>query len=230
MGEFTNYQEEREESEVLLIYLLLNGFDMSQVKTVKRVESHRMFGLKIFKICGMTSEYVDINKIETEVDNMPDVTICARDMYEFNSKSPVIYRHIPAVEGEKLVINDMGVLSKIMCISENEVISSIPAKPMAETDDYGFMTFMEYALKSEFTTGKWHVIYDEENSTFKINYLSANGDAVTEETLFEITNIGKSSTYKLVIYLIKKVAKTIEEWQGDNFEVKSYLKKPKSNG
>ena len=120
-----------------------------------------------------------------------------------------------------LVINDMGVISKIMVITETYVVSSNYAKSFTDSKNNGFMFFHNYVIHSEVRIDKWRLTY--KNKTFNVYYTSKNNNGVsTEELLYSAIEIDKTSTYKIVIYIIEKAAKLIDEWTADNFIVETY--------
>lgn len=217
---FTKYKKTEDESNVMLMYLLLNGFDMSQVESVSQSEESLMFGLKLRRIYGKTKEFVDARKIEREVETINNPIICSPSSYEYYADSPKLYYHTALIEDQPLLINDMSIISKTMCITENFIISSNEAKPLEETDECGFTYFREYVLKDDVRVGKWHITY--KNKVFDVNYCSEVNGVEVEETLYTAIEVDKTATYKLVIYIIKKTSQTIESWEGDNFKTQAY--------
>lgn len=224
---FNKYKKTEDKDNVLLMYLILNDYDLEQVETISRTEEKRKFGLTIRKVYGKTKEFVDIKKIEKEVENTVYPTVCSVSSYEFYSRSPMIYVHQPMIEEKPLLINDLGVISPFMVIDNEFVISANEAKPLAETEDCGFTYFMQYVLQEDVIIGKWHLSYKDK--VFNIGYLSGE-DVITEQSLYTAIEIDKTSTYKMVIYIIRKVAHTLEEWVGDNFDAQSYEMVRNENG
>ena len=226
---FNKYVKTEDRSSVQLMYLILNGFDLSQVETIHTTEEDKSFGIKIRKVYGNTKEYVDVKKIEREIENTQYPTICSPVSFELYSKNPRIYLHQPMIEDKPLVINDMGVISRFMIITEDRVISSNEAKPISDTADCGFTFFMQYVLKGDVIVGKWHITYI--NNVFNISYLSEKDGEIIEESLYTAIEMGKTTTFKMVIYIIRKVASTLDDWAGDNFETQSYeLLRREENG
>jgi hypothetical protein len=174
------------------MYLILNDYDLEQVETISRTEEKRKFGLTIRKVYGKTKEFVDIKKIEKEVENTVYPTVCSVSSYEFYSRSPIIYVHQPMIEEKPLLINDLGVISPFMVIDNEFVISANEAKPLAETEDCGFTYFMQYVLQEDVIIGKWHLSYKDK--VFNIGYLSGE-DVITEQSLYTAIEIDKTSTY-----------------------------------
>ena len=66
---------------------------------------------------------------------------------------------------------------------------------------------------------------DKEQSRYCANNLEAEvacGDGTSYETLFEACEIDKTSTYKLVLYIIKKASVNVGEWKSDNYRAEKY--------
>lgn len=226
-GRFGKYRKRSNTTKVLMIYLLLGGFDIKKVKRMEEVKESRMFGLTIHKIYGITEDYVNTAAIVNEIESIVSPIICSPQSFEYYSDSPVIHFFTPEDKDKPLYINDLGVLSKIMIITERCVVSSNMALPTLELEngDRGFMFFYDYILKGECTIGgKWHITYH--NKVFNIFYLSKDSkDAnapLNEILLYSAVEMDKASTYKWVIYIIKKSAPLIAEWQPDNFSEDTY--------
>ena len=107
-----------------------------------------------------------------------------------------------------------------MVITDQCIVSSNIAKPLKDTENFGFMFFYDYVMRSEVRIGKWHLIY--ENKVFSIYYLSENDGDTDEELMYSAIEIDKTSTYKMVIYIIGKVSKFIDNWSADNFKKETY--------
>lgn len=217
---FTKYEKSSNDTKILLIYLLLNGLAVNQVKRLEEVEESRLFGLKVKKVYGITPEYIDCQRIEKEIEAIQSPIVCSRQTFEYYCDERVIYTYKARQEDSPLWINDMGVVSKVMVIEEDCVITSNKAKSMSDTTEFGFMYFYDYVLKEECEVGKWHITYS--NKVLSVYYKSDNDDTQSEELLFSAIEIDKTSTYKLVLYIIKKASLIIEEWLGDNYEEQEY--------
>ena len=216
---FTKYIKSNSNTKVLLMYLLLNNYDISKIKQLEETEEDRLFGLKIKKIYGVTEEYVDVRKIGEEIEKIQNPIICSPLSYEYYSNSMVIHTYTSR-DGKPMVINDMDIISKIMVITDQCIVSSNIAKPLKDTENFGFMFFYDYVMRSEVRIGKWHLIY--ENKVFSIYYLSENDGDTDEELMYSAIEIDKTSTYKMVIYIIGKVSKFIDNWSADNFKKETY--------
>lgn len=219
---FGKYQKSDKNTKVLLLHILLNNYDLSKVERLVEEEDVREFGLKIKKVYAITKEYIDAQAISNAVNGIQVPTICSPQSYEYYSDSPVIHSYTPQDESRPLFINDLNVISKVMIITEECIVSSNIARSMidVETSSLGFMYFYDYVMKSDMRIGKWHITY--EDKVFNIYYLSENNGEVNEELLYSAIEIDKNSTYKLVIYVIKKQARCVEKWLPDNFSEQAY--------
>lgn len=218
---FSKYRKSNDDTKVLLIYLILAGFEMSKVIRLEESEEKRGLGVTVKKVFGITKDYVDVRKIESDLEGIIDPTICSNETFEYYAKADVIYTFNPQMSDRPLLINDLDVISEKMIISEKEVVSSNPAKSLMDTENLGFMFFYEYVMKSEVRINNWRISYH--NDIFNIYYCSVDGGKIVrEELLFSGIEMDKASTYKMVIYIIKKVAPDIEEWQSDNFIQTTY--------
>lgn len=220
----TKYEKSTDDTKVLLMYLRLNDYDLSKVKRLEQVEENRQFDLKIKKIYGVTQEYVDVPQIEKEIENIVCPIICSEvQSYECYSNEPIIYIYTAQSAEQPLLINDMSVISKAMLVTRDCIISSHKARPVTECDEKGFMFFYNYVLYEKCVISGWRMEYGKDK-VFRVSYRSEDSDKELKDydTLFEACEIDKTSTYKLVLYIIKKVSKQINEWKSDNFKAEKY--------
>lgn len=219
---FTKYRKTSDSTKILLMYLLLNGYDIKNVEWAEEIEESRMFGLTIKKIYGITRDYVDVSRIEREIEEIKNPIVCSPLSYEYYSDAQNIYSFSPALPDVPLWINDMDIISSVMIITEDRVVSSSYAYPIEDDrcKNKGFMFFYEYVLKEECVVGKWRLQY--KNKVFSVYYISLNNDKEEEVLLYSAIEIDKTSTYKIVIYIISKASIVIDEWLPDNFSVQSY--------
>lgn len=221
----TKYQKSTDDTKVLLMYLRLNGYDLSKVGRLEQVEENRQFNLTIKKIYGVTREYVDIQKIEREIESIICPIICSEvQSFECYSNEPTIFIYTPQFTDSPLWINDMGVISKTMLVSKDFIISSNEALPFTESDNNGFMYFYNYVLYEKCVIGNWRMEYGKDK-IFRVFYKEdddGSGKLTSYETLFEACEIDKTSTYKLVLYIIKKASVEVDEWKADNYQAEKY--------
>lgn len=216
----TKYKKADDDTKVLLIHLILNGFDMSKVSRLVEEEDSRMFGLSIRKVYGITKEYVDVKGIDADVESIAPPTVCSPQSYEYYANSKIVYSFMAEEKKFPLYINDMGVISKTMVITPTQVVSDNPAKSFTESGNLGFMFFFDYVLKSEVVIGNWRMTYKD--NTFNIDYMQEENGKKWAETLYSALEIDKTTTYKMVIYVIKRVSLDIPEWTPDNFVQTAY--------
>ena len=212
----SKYKKESKESKVLLLHLLLNNYDINQIKLIKEETQDRLFGLKLIKVYGITTEKIDFDKIEEEIKSIKAPIICySPASFECNSNEPEIYIYTPENEKQKLAINDMGIISNTMLIEDNTVISSHLSKELSEIDCFGFNHFKEYVLNSEMKIGKWQVTYKD--NVFNI-YCQINSEE--NMLLLSAIELDKTSTYFFVIYIINHLQEEIlKEGTTENYKV-----------
>lgn len=218
-----HYRQVDGKSKVLLLFLLLGGHDISKIDHYEEEPEERLFGLKIRKIYGITSEYVDTDAMEAEIEKTHCPVICSEAYFENCVQSEVLYRYEPKFEDKPLYINDMGILSNAMVITHDYIISTNRAlsETEADPDNIGFMFFARYVTDNCVTIGKWLMKYDSDadNGKFDIFYQSEDESGKThKELIYSFSSVDKPSTYKLVIYIIRKVASALEEIEPDNFK------------
>jgi len=126
-----------------------------------------------------------------------------------------------------LLINDMNVLSKQIVISEDMVVSPRYAQPFGECDNYGFRFFCDYVLDDTCEVGKWTFNYKKDSKTFTISYAFDN-DSASKKNVLEIyrKKTDKSDSYKMLIYLIKKLCRNPKQtgltFYEDNYDEKTF--------
>ena len=219
---FTKYQKTTETTKVLLMYLLLNGYKLAHIDHLEESIESSNYGLSLKKISVVTNDYVAIVRMEREIDEIQNPIICTPKSYEYYANAETIFSNTPSIESAPLCINDLSVISKVMMIAENKVVSSSYAYPIEDSRcrDKGFMYFYDYVTKSTCEVGKWHIIY--QNKELTISYKSHNEDKVEEIPMYSASGIDKTSTFKMIIYIIRKACLTVDEWLPDNFDIQSF--------
>jgi hypothetical protein len=103
-----------------------------------------------------------------------------------------------------------------MIITENCIVSNNVAERVENTRQKGFMYFADYVLKGVCKVGAWEISYNE-NKEFRITYTSETNGIKSTETLYHALELDQTSTFKLVLYIIGKVANTLNEFSADNY-------------
>lgn len=223
---FTKYAKANRDKKIIFMYLLLNHFEIDKIKNLEEVYETKSFDRKLRKIYGITEEYVDIKRIEDEIKAIKNPRIVDVESFEYFSEDPIIYKYTPKYNDRGLYINDLGVVSNVMVISNGCIITSHRAKSVTEAEERGFMYFYDYVNFSNVMINNWHVTYF--NKVFSIYYVTNNYDEKTkeivkvEEPMYQIVNIDKEYTYKMVLYIIKKNSDDFAENLADNFSEESY--------
>lgn len=213
---FSRYRRQDNKERILLLYLILNKYDISKVEYAVETVQNKMFGVELRKIYGVTSEYVDIQRIENELAEIHVPVICSMQSYELNSNADIIHTYVPKEPNKPLYINDMGVISPFMVITKQCIVSSNLAEPVENTNNIGFMFFVDYVLNGKCVVGNWEITYI--NKEFSIFYSSKGKDEkIHKELLYRALELDQTSTFKLVLYIVKKVAQGVEEIISDNY-------------
>jgi hypothetical protein len=106
-----------------------------------------------------------------------------------------------------------------MVITKDQVISSNKVNFFIDSDSAvaGFENFKDYVLKGETEVGKWKISYSLTDRLFEVFY--------TGQLLYSAVELDKTSTYKLVIYIIRKVNRDADNVLADCFECAEYIRK-----
>lgn len=212
---FSKYQKVDNKTRVLFLYLILNNYDLNRVEKAIEVVRAKNYGLEFTKIYGETTEFVDIQKIEAELAEIRIPVICSPQSYEIYSTVEYIHAYRSKIEDKPMYINDMGVISPLMIISEDCIVSSNLAEPVENSQKKGFMYFVDYVLKGKCSIGNWDITY--QNKEFAIYYTSEINGQKHKERLYHALELDQTSTFKLVLYIIGKVANEMDEFPPDNF-------------
>ena len=212
---FAKYRKSDDRARVLLLYLILNGYDLSRVEVVNEIVQKKLFGQEFRKIYGVTNEFVDVQKIEDDLAKIKVPIVCSPQSYEIYSTADTIHVYCAKEPDKPLFINDMGVISSLMVITENRIVSSNLAASVESTDEKGFMYFVDYVLKGKCTIGAWEISYKDKE--FCIYYTSKQDGKERKELLYQALELDCTSTFRLVLYIIGKVVEDMDEFPPDNF-------------
>ncbi len=214
---FTRYKKTDGKVRVQILFLLLNGYDYSKVEEVAEKVYPNPSGAKYKKFFGVTDEFVDTQKIEEELKAVRVPRVCSPQSFDIYSTHQSIYSYRAAEKTKPLYINDMNVISPLMIITKDCIVTSSRADSIENAENKGFMYFVEYVLNKRFEIGKWKVAYD--NNHFTVHYCSTDGNGNShDELLYEATELDQTTTFQLVLYIIQKVAANFDEFPPDNFE------------
>ena len=70
---FSKYRKSTDNTKILLMHLLLNGFDIRNIEWLEDIEDNRQYGITIKKVYGITRDFVDVKKIEQEIEHIRGV-------------------------------------------------------------------------------------------------------------------------------------------------------------
>lgn len=223
----TRYEVVDDKAKVLLIYLYLNNYDKDLIEKVIITNDEQRSGRKLQRRIGVTTEFVDIGRIEEELKRIQVPIIYSFQSFDMYSTAETIYSYIAKDKETPLYINDLSAISPSMVISRDCIISSNIIAPLENAEHKGFMFFVDYVLNGECVIGNWKITYKERN--FNVYYTDTFEGEQRTELLYEGFELDQTATYKLVIYIIMKVAETLDEYTSDNFIMKTMKLKGDSN-
>lgn len=212
---FNKYKKADGKSRVLLLYLILNNYDLDKVEKVIEVVQAEKFGLEFHRIYGETTEYVDVKGIEAELAKIHAPLICSPQSYEINSTAEIIHTYRASIPERPLYINDMGIISPMMIITEDCIVSSNMAASVENSKEKGFMYFVNYVLRGECQVGNWFITYKDKELC--IYYCSVKDGEEHKELLYQALELDQTSSFKLVLYIISKTVGSMDEFPPDNF-------------
>ena len=220
------YKEQTELFRIPLYLIMINGEGFNNIERV--IDALDEKGC----LLAETRAAFDVEREYDEIEHtLQPIIYPSFDVY--NGKTEVVYvytkqKDVP--DGDRLLINDMNVLSKHIVISEDTIVSPQYAQPFGECDNYGFRFFCDYYLDDICEVGKWTFEYKKADSLFTISFAFDSDNNDGEKNLVEIyrKKTDKSDSYKMLIYAIKKLCKNPKEtgltFYEDNFDVKTYTK------
>lgn len=234
MAEFYRYVKSTNEQKIPLIFLLLNGYDITNVQKAEIIKEECGYGITITKKYVITSDFIELSAIQQEFNSVKAPIICSDyNSFEYNSDAKYVYVHYPNDDTVNLCINDMRVIGKTIAFIDNIVISDVCAEELFDDkkENRGFMYFYQYVMNNEMNIHNWKIEFiksdgNHDVGSFKIHYISKDIEdeksKPNDEIVYEANNISKNDTYKMVIYIIKKTSHYIKEWLPDNFLSQQY--------
>lgn len=224
----TRYQVIDDKARVLLIYLYLNNYDKNKIEKVIITNDEQQNGRKLQRRIGVTSEYVDVGRIEEELKSIQVPIIYSFQSFDMYSTAETIYCYSAKDKEIPLYINDLSLISSSMVISKDCIISNNIAAPLENTERKGFMYFVNYVLNGECEIGKWKITF--KNKKFSIYYTDEFEGKQRTEMFYEGFELDQTATFKLVIYIIMKTADYLDEFTSDNYIMQTMKLKVDSNG
>jgi hypothetical protein len=182
---FKKYVKDDGKNKISVFSALLNGVKINS--TFKHTDT-RLFELKVVKEMCFVDENVEISKSEIKVPHILELKDFENAFNMYN-----LYTYTPAED--KFVVNDLGVISPIMCIQKDFVCSAIDIKEHNEIK-YGFNYFYHYVVDNLIEVDKWKISYNTTTSYFEIVY---DGNII-----YYIESVDKMTTYSIVLYFCEK--------------------------
>lgn len=214
-----DYEQKTARTKVLLMFLLLEPGNLLESGDVyfRDETADLQYGRTITKKYAFTDEYVDTAKIDRQLESLPTPVICSKDSFAHYAETQVLYKYIPEDPAQPLCINDIGVVSNVMLIDNdiNLILSSNMAKSRSRltAEEYGFPYFETYVRKNrvQLLEDTWDMTYEPEQSLFTVTHKDYG-------TLYQAHEMDKTSTYRLVLYVIKKLAGNLPAYE-DNYKI-----------
>lgn len=182
---FKKYVKDDGKNKISVFSALLNGVKINS--TFKHTDT-RLFELKVVKEMCFVDENVEISKSEIKVPHILELKDFENAFNMYN-----LYTYTPAED--KFVVNDLGVISPIMCIQKDFVCSAVDIKEHNEIK-YGFNYFYHYVVDNLIEVDKWKISYNTTTSYFEIVY---DGNII-----YYIESVDKMTTYSIVLYFCEK--------------------------
>lgn len=202
-----DYERKATRTKVLLLFLLLEPGNLMETGNVacKEETSDLQYGRTITKQYAYTDEYVDTAKIARNLEALPTPVICSKDSFAHYAETQILYQYT-AKEGSKpLCINDLSVVSNVMLIDNDleMILSSNMARPRSRLtpQEYGFPWFEQYVRTNhvKLIDDVWDISFETDGNLFTITHKDYG-------VLYQAHEMDKTSTYRLVLYIIQKLA------------------------
>ena len=232
--ELTRYKlvNKNDSQEIMLLHLILNG-QTDNIKGTKKTVSDDG---RLRKVYGIVEKglVLDNDTLDADIQNIAVPKVCEDSKrFEQLSNSKKVLLYFPKNEEQKLVINSLKILSDVIMISKDYVITSSYVNE-GDTSERGFTYFQEYVLKShteignvDNPKGKWSISFD--NNRFEVKFKDVD-ESKPWTTLYSLSDTDKQSTYRMVLYIISHVGECIDDWKLDNFKFDTYeAKEEKEN-
>lgn len=222
---FENYVKKNGDiTRVLFIYLLLNKYKLENIqRAIVHINNPKNLpNAQTEMVYAETTEAVDIEEIDKEVGSIIVPTICTETTFQLYTNFDEIICYTPENKKKSLYIDDMDIISPFMIIQEDMIVTTSIAKPI-EKATHGLMCFSKYVLTSECEVGNWYIKYIEGSKEFIVKYGDKKEKA---ETLYRAKEYDKTTTFRLVLYIIKKACILLDEekkWEvTENYRIDKY--------
>ena len=208
---FKKYVKDDGKNKISVFSALLNGLDFNSINNTFKYTDTRLFELKVVKEMCFVNEDVEIGKSEIKAPHILEL----KDFENvFNRDN--LYTYTP--DEDKFVVNDLGIISPVMCIQKDFICSAIDIKEHNEIK-YGFNYFYHYVVDNLVEVDKWRISYDTATSYFQITY---DGNVI-----YYIESVDKMTTYSIVLYFCEKYRS--EQELIDKYTLTKYIRKERED-
>lgn len=207
----------------MALFLILKKASLNKVINERYITKEHNGSVKTKALYYETYDEFDITAVEDGIrKTIPPRVYSDKNSYEYAMKNAYlhkkdipIYCHVPEIPDKPLFINDMGVLSNIMLITNNAVLSDKKATLIADTDDIGFEKFHEFVTTNKTIIGS--LCFSQNGNVFTVSLI--NEDTGKSKMLFESYGADISESYRLVLFVIQHCYMDRDTYNADNFIV-----------
>ena len=208
----------------MALFLILKKASLNKVINERYISKEHNGSVKTKALYYETYDEFDITAVEDGIRKIiPPRVYSDKNSYEYAMKNAYlhkkdipIYCHVPEIPDKPMFINDMGVLSNIMLITNNAVLSDKKAALIADTDDIGFEKFHEFVTTNKTIIGS--LCFSQNGNVFTVSFI--NEDTGKSKMLFESYEADISESYRLVLFVIQHCYMDRDTYSADNFIVK----------
>ena len=208
----------------MALFLILKKASLNKVINERYISKEHNGSVKTKALYYETYDEFDITAVEDGIrKTIPPRVYSDVSSYEnamksayINKRDIPIYIHVPEIPDKPLFINDMDVLSNIMLITNNAVLSDKKAALIADTDDIGFEKFHEFVTTNKTIIGS--LCFSQNGNVFTVSLI--NEDTGKSKMLFESYGADISESYRLVLFVIQHCYMDRDTYNADNFIVK----------
>ena len=208
----------------MALFLILKKASLNKVINERYITKEHNGSVKTKALYYETYDEFDITAVEDGIrKTIPPRVYSDKNSYEYAMKNAYlhkkdisIYCYVPEIPDKPLFINDMGVLSNIMLITNNAVLSDKKAALIADTDDIGFEKFHEFVATNKTIIGS--LCFSQNGNVFTVSLI--NEDTGKSKMLFESYEADISESYRLVLFVIQHCYMDRDTYSADNFIVK----------
>ncbi len=141
---------------------------------------------------------LDISKCERSLARYKNLLVFDNALvFSLVIGSTPIFEYAP--KNDIFILNDIGVVGKVMYLSEKEVASPVQISVKQQSNNSYFLNFREYFLTGKTSVSEGDFSFEYSDNVFEMK----SGD----NTLLKLTGVSKSVTYPYVLYVLDALPK-----------------------